>query len=137
MEPTLVQSIGETIDRLESELVERLQELVRIPSVTGSEHDVQQAVARQMNDLALDIDMWEPDAAELAPYAEDVGEFESFAGRPNVVGTRRGRRRRQVDDSERATSTRSKPGDPAQWTVDPFLAEVRDGRALRPRQRAI
>ena len=44
MDQKPVQSIGETIDRLESELVERLQELVRIPSVTGSEHDVQQAM---------------------------------------------------------------------------------------------
>ncbi|HYP61159.1 MAG TPA: peptidase [Thermomicrobiales bacterium] len=127
MDQSLVQSIADTIDRLESELVERLQELVRIPSVTGSEHDVQQAIARQMNDLALDVDMWEPDAAELAPYAEDVGEFESFAGRPNVVGTRRGRGggksiilNAHIDTVE--------AGDPAQWTVDPFLAEVRDGR---------
>ena len=68
MDQSLVHSIADTIDRLESELVERLQELIRIPSVTGSEHDVQQAIARQMNDLTLDVDMWEPDAAELAPY---------------------------------------------------------------------
>lgn len=127
MDQTLAQSIGETIDRLESELVERLQELIRIPSVTGSEHDVQQAVARQMNDVSLDIDMWEPDPAELAPYAEHVGAFESLAGRPNVVGTRRGSGggksmilNAHIDTVE--------PGDPAQWTVDPFLAEIKDGR---------
>jgi acetylornithine deacetylase len=127
VDQSLVHSIADTIDRLESELVERLQELIRIPSVTGSEHDVQQAIARQINDLTLDVDMWEPDAAELAPYAEDVGEFESLAGRPNVVGTRRGRGggksiilNAHIDTVE--------AGDPAQWTVDPFLAEVRDDR---------
>jgi len=46
VDQSLVHSIADTIDRLESELVERLQELIRIPSVTGSEHDVQQAIAR-------------------------------------------------------------------------------------------
>src|SRR5687767_14463350 len=87
----LVQSLSDAVDRLESETIERLQGLIRIPSVTGSEHDVQHAVSRQMNDLSLELDMWVPDAAELAPYAEHVGAFESLAGRPNVVGTRRGR----------------------------------------------
>lgn len=80
----------EQVDRLEDEAVERLQALVRIPSVTGNEHDVQVAVSRQMDDLGLEIDMWEPDPRDLAPYSEDVGAFESLAGRPNVVGIRRG-----------------------------------------------
>ena len=127
MDQTLVEAIAETMDRLESELVERLQELIRIPSVTGNEHDVQQAVARQMNDLALDIDMWEPDPDALAPYAEHVGASESLAGRPNVVGTRRGRGggRSMILNAHIDTV---EAGDPAQWTVDPFLGTIRDGR---------
>src|SRR5689334_8073237 len=80
-----------------------------------------------MNDLSLDIDMWEPDPAELAPYAEHVGAFESLAGRPNVVGTRRssGGGKSMILNAHIDTV---EPGDPAQWTTDPFLAEVKNGR---------
>src|SRR5688572_1778031 len=53
----VIESIAAAVDRLESETVERLQELIRIPSVTGNEHDAQQAVARQLNDLGLEIDI--------------------------------------------------------------------------------
>jgi acetylornithine deacetylase len=127
MNPTLVHSLAQAVDALESETIERLQDLIRIPSVTGSEHDVQRAVARQMDDLSLEVDIWEPDAAELAPYAEHVGAFESLAGRPNVVGRRRGRGggrslilNAHIDTVE--------AGDPAQWSVDPFLGEFKDGR---------
>ena len=90
MSADLVGRIESAVERLQSELVERLQELVRIPSVTGEEHDVQQAVARQMADLGLEVDQWEPDVDQLAEFAEDVGAFESLAGRPNVVGRLRG-----------------------------------------------
>ena len=127
MNPKLVQSLGQAIDSLESETIERLQELIRIPSVTGSERDVQHAVARQMDDLSLDVDVWEPDAAELAPYAEHVGTFESLAGRPNVVGARRGQGggRSMILNAHIDTV---EAGDPGQWTVDPFLGEVKEGR---------
>jgi acetylornithine deacetylase len=122
----VIESIAAAVDRLESETVQRLQELIRIPSVTGNEHDVQQAVARQLNDLGLEIDIWEPDPADLAPYAGDVGLFESLAGRPNVVGKRAGAGggrsiilNAHIDTVE--------PGDPAQWSVDPFLGDLKDG----------
>ena len=78
-----------------------LQELVRTPSLTGNEEAVQQIVAAAMREFGLEVDVWEPTVDELAPYAEHVGEFETLAGRPNVVGIWRGSRRRKVDDSER------------------------------------
>src|SRR5687768_10874248 len=72
---------------LEAESIALLRELVGIPSATGHERDVQRAVARAMDECGLQVDIWEPDPAELAPYAEHVGQFEWFADRPNVVGT--------------------------------------------------
>ena len=94
--------------------------------MTGAEHDVQMAVSRQLNDLGLEIDMWEPDVADLAPHAEDVGTFESLAGRPNVVGTRRGTGRgRSIILNAHIDTVEA--GDRNQWTVDPYLADVHDG----------
>jgi acetylornithine deacetylase len=118
--------ITEAVDRLAGETVERLQELVRIPSVTGEEFDVQQAIARQMADIGLEVDQWEPDVDQLAPFAEDVGAFTSLAGRPNVVGRLRGKGggrslilNAHIDTVE--------AGDRDQWTLDPYSGEVHDG----------
>ena len=125
--PDFVARVSEAVNRLSGETVERLQELVRIPSVTGEEYDVQQAVARQMDGIGLEIDQWEPDAAQLAPFSEDVGEFASLAGRPNVVGRWRGSGggrslilNAHIDTVE--------AGDREQWSVDPFSGDVQDGR---------
>lgn len=127
MPTDLVARINEAVDRLQGETIERLQELVRIPSVTGEEHDVQQAVARQMAELGLEVDQWEPDVDQLAEFAEDVGTFDSLAGRPNVVGKLPG------NGSGRSLILNAhidtvEPGERSQWSHDPFAAEVVDGR---------
>src|SRR4051812_46499467 len=80
-------AIIDAVDSLHEEAVAFLQEIVRIPSVTGNEGDVQAVIAAKMRGIGLDTDLWDPDSEELARFAEDVGIHESFAGRPNVVGT--------------------------------------------------
>ena len=115
------------VDALEGETVELLRDLVGIPSATGHERDVQRAVARAMDGPGLEVDIWEPDAAELSPYAEHVGQFESFADRPNVVGTLAG-----TGDGRslilNAHIDTVEIGERDQWTVDPLGGEIRDGR---------
>lgn len=126
--PTDEQVIS-TVEALADDAVSVLQEIVRTPSLTGSEGETQQIVARVMRDFGLDVDIWEPDAAELAPYAEHVGEFETFAGRPNVAGRYRGSGggkslilNGHIDTVE--------PGVRDQWDVDPFSGEIRDSRLM-------
>ena len=75
-----IDDIRNEVNQRESDLVHLVQRLVRIPSVTGEEGAVQRVVAEEMRALGLDVDVWEPNAAELAPYAEHVGAFESLAG---------------------------------------------------------
>ncbi len=119
----------EAVERLAPRATALLQELVRTPSLTGDEYAVQQIVATAMRELPLEVDVWEPSAAELAPYAEHVGEFETLAGRPNVVGVWRGSGggksmilNGHIDTVE--------PGARDQWDVDPFSAELIDGRVF-------
>jgi acetylornithine deacetylase len=119
--------IGDAVERRRDWLIELVRELVRVPSQTGEEGAVQEVVAARMRELELETDVWEPDAAALAPYARHVGDVASFAGRPNVVGTRRGRGggrslilNAHIDTVE--------PGDTTRWTYPPFAAEVVDGR---------
>lgn len=123
------QRVIDAVDDLAPDAVALLQELVRTPSLTGDEAAVQEIVARSMRDAGLDVDVWEPDPVELAPYAEHVGEFETMAGRPNVVGKWPGSGggkslilNGHIDTVE--------PGVRDQWEVDPFSGELRDGRVI-------
>ncbi|MGH2615395.1 MAG: hypothetical protein ACRDJC_09170, partial [Thermomicrobiales bacterium] len=84
------QAMANAVEGLRPRIVAALQALVRIPSQTGHEGAAQEAVARLMREHGLDIDIWEPDPAALAPYAESVTLDNGFAGRPNVVGVQRG-----------------------------------------------
>src|SRR5215218_287795 len=117
----------EAVDRLAPRAIALLQELVRTPSLTGNEQAAQQIVASAMQEIGLEVDVWEPPAEDLAPYAEHVGEFETLAGRPNVVGVWRGSGggksmilNGHIDTVE--------PGSRDQWDVDPFSAAIVDGR---------
>src|SRR4051794_3969391 len=115
------------VDRRKPEMFAFLQELVRVPSVTGDEGAVQNVVAAKMRELGLTVDLWEPSVDELAPHALHVGEFANLNGRPNVVGKHRGigggnslilNAHIDVVDA----------GDSARWTYPPFAAEIHNGK---------
>lgn len=119
------------VDELGQEIVDFIVQLVQVPSVTGDEAAVQDVVAETMGAHGLSVDRWEPDAADLAPYAEHVGSFDpgAFAGRPNVVGTLRGAGggRSLILNAHIDTVD---PGDPARWSRPPFSAAIVDGRIV-------
>jgi acetylornithine deacetylase len=119
----LTAALARAVDAGREDAVRLLQRLVRVPSVTGDEGAVQDAVARAFGDRGLAVDRWEFTAAEIAPYRLHVGDQARVAGRPNVVGGRRGRGggrslllNAHVDTVEN--------GDPAAWTHPPLAAEV-------------
>jgi acetylornithine deacetylase len=126
-ERQLSRNIAAAVDSLRESLLNLLQELVRTPSVTGAEGDAQTVVARRMRAMGLETDVWEPDPAALAPYAEAVGAFASFAGRPNVVGTQRGSGggRSLILNAHIDTVT---PGDLTRWTHPPYSADIAGDR---------
>ncbi|CAA9565707.1 MAG: Acetylornithine deacetylase, partial [uncultured Thermomicrobiales bacterium] len=122
-----IERIVAAVEERRDHLIALIQDLVRIASLTGEEGTIQATVAARMRDDGLETDVWEPDPAELAPYAEHVGASDSFAGRPNVVGTLRGTGggrslilNAHIDTVE--------PGDPATWTHPAFGAEIADGK---------
>lgn len=96
-------------------LVSFTRELVRIPSVFDparglSEEPAAELVAAQMRSFG-----WEPRLEPVAP------------GRPNVIAVLDGDRPGRTLLFEGHTDVVTE-GDPASWTVDPFGAELRDGR---------
>ena len=122
-----VRRITAAVDDLRDDLIAFLQELVRIPSLTGDEGAVQKVVASRMRSDGLAVDVWEPDASTLAPYADHVGRAPSYAGRPNVVGTLRGAGTGQSLILNAHIDT-VEPGDSALWAHPPFGAETADGK---------
>jgi acetylornithine deacetylase len=121
------QTLIEAVDRLSDRATSLLQELVRTPSLTGNEEAVQRIVAQAMQELGLEVDVWEPAVEDLAPYAEHVGEFETLQGRPNVVGIWRGSGGGKSMILNGHVDTVD-PGAVDQWTDDPFSARIIDGQ---------
>ena len=130
LDPATADRILATVDGLRDRLVTTLQELVRAPSVTGDEGAVQAVVARRMGELGLAVDVWEPDPKLMAPHREAVGlpESGSWAGRPNVVGTRRGAGGGGRSLILNAHIDTVEPGDPGRWTHGPFSGDDADGQ---------
>jgi acetylornithine deacetylase len=114
----------------EHALIDSLMELVRIPSMGGTdaEVEVQEVAAGMLRDLDLDVDRWDIDLDELAldPWFPGVEVARTEA--VGVVGTTAG-----VGEQMPALVLQGHldvvpPGDPENWLgVDPFSAEIRGG----------
>lgn len=119
----LVKRISDAVDARRDETVALLQSLVRVPSVTNSEGEVQKVIMNACGVRDLAVDAWEATPDEIAGYHDHVGEQTVYEGRTNVAAVRRGTGggrsillNAHVDTVEN--------GDPATWTHDPLGAEI-------------
>jgi acetylornithine deacetylase len=123
----IIERVFDAIDAGRPRAIETLQELVRIPSVTGQEGPVQERVEALFRERGLTIDRWETTRDEIIPYFEHVGDQPIYDGRPNIVGQRPG------SGSGRSIMLNAHvdtvdPGDPTFWTYPPYSGELVDGR---------
>jgi len=86
--------ILEEIDKKRDEMTDFLQKFVRIPSVVGHEGDAQKFMEEAFRDMELQVDVWEPNVAELRKHpaffkTTSHTKF-GYKGRPNVIGKLRG-----------------------------------------------
>jgi acetylornithine deacetylase len=120
------------LDHLDEDaLVESLRELVRIPSVGGTqaEVDVQEAAAGMLRELGADVDRWDVDLDALAADPEFPGVEVSRTRAVGVVGTTAGEGRPALVLQGHLDVV--PPGDPATWRgTDPFAAGLRDGAVV-------
>ena len=114
----------------EAWLVDRLCELVAVPSVGGSdaESEAQHLVAGWLDGLGADVDAWPSDRAAAAAADDAPGQEVARAEAWGVVGTVGG-----AEDGEPALvlcgHTDVVPaGDPALWPADPFTPRIGDGQ---------
>jgi acetylornithine deacetylase len=108
-------------------LVRLLQDLVAVPSITGTpaESEAQHRLARTLDDVGMDVDLWSVDLPELlrdphfpgceAPRDEAWGLVGTWGGTDGPTVVLNG----HIDVVP--------PGEPAAWGVDPWAGQVRSG----------
>jgi acetylornithine deacetylase len=124
---SLEERILRTMDHNAENLFQDLAELIRIPSVVGSEGKAQEWVAAKMRSMGLEVETFEADREELMKHPAYVSVDWPYEGRPNVIGKMNG-----------APGAKSlilnghidvvSPEPIAQWTHDPWGAEVSEGK---------
>jgi acetylornithine deacetylase len=103
-----------------------LRELVRIPSITGSEEAIQDEIERLFREIGLETSRIETDPVAFAADPDFPGAEMPRSSLPVVVGRlgRPGARRILLVGHVDVVP----PGDLGTWTTDPWAADVRDGR---------
>ena len=104
-----------------------VQDLVRIPSVTGSaaEGEAQQLLATRLTSLGMDTDLWEIDLPSALADAEFPGMEVERAEAWGLVGSMG-----EPDGPALVLNGHIDVvpiGDPSRWTVDPWSGELRAG----------
>src|SRR3954451_20544489 len=97
-----------------------------MPSVTGSEEGVASWAAAALGDLGLEVETLHPDPATVRADPDWPGEETSRTALPVVIGRlgRPGGRRALLSGHGDVVPG----GDATTWHVDPWAAEIRNGR---------
>ncbi|MEW6261474.1 MAG: ArgE/DapE family deacylase [Thermodesulfobacteriota bacterium] len=112
-------------DRTADQAVAFLTRLVRIESITGQEGPIQDEVVRVLEEMGLELDVWEPDPEELKGHPLAAPVKSDFKDRPIVVGRWPGRGRgRSLLLNGHVDVVQPGSG----WRHDPFGGEIEAGR---------
>ncbi|MGW5641126.1 M20/M25/M40 family metallo-hydrolase, partial [Streptomyces sp. NPDC003832] len=108
----------------EGDAVRTLLELIAVPSVTGSaaESELQHLLARRLELLGLDVDLWSMDLAGLRADPDFPGSEAPREEAWGLVGTTGGEDGPTLVLQGHVDVV--PPGDPATWEGDPFVPRV-------------
>jgi acetylornithine deacetylase len=103
-----------------------LGELVAFPSLAADESAAQQHIAAKMQSLGFETDVWDIDFETLTQHPAFSWEVERTSGLGVVgtIGAQRGGKSLLLNGHIDVVPA----GDPANWSSDPFVATVRDGK---------
>ena len=155
MPDAMEEAILNAVDERRDEIVELVQQVVRIPSPTGEEADAQQFLAEHARKLGADVQLREPDTAALFERYPDAAQYPShwrhdlvlpyerrptydalaksgkldvlnYRGRPNVVGVWKGDGGgRSMLLTGHVDTVTPEPADA--WERDPYGGELAGG----------
>lgn len=120
-------SVLQVVDQQKDEIVRFLQSLIRIPSVTGEEKEIQSFIAKRLEAMDLEVDVWEPDLERLKRHLGYVPVEMGYENRPNVVGVYRGMGGgRSLLFNGHVDVIPAEPR--AAWRHDPWKGEIEGGK---------
>ena len=103
-----------------------LRELVRVPSLLGSEEPAQRLVEERLRDLGFAVRSIEPNAERLARHPDSGVPLISYEGRRCLIGTLAGGSGRSLLLNGHVDVVSEAPAE--QWTRPPFGADIDGGR---------
>jgi len=107
--------------------IKLLQKLVQADSTQGNERKAQEIVAETLQQIGLEVDIWEPSGDEFVSHPYFVSPRQEFNGSPNVVGIKKGTGGgRSLILNGHIDVVPS--GDAEQWEHDPYSGKVMDGK---------
>ena len=115
------------IDAHAEEAISFLQKMIQQPSIQGNERGVQEIVIKKLNDLGLQVDVWDPSHEDLSVSPYFIPSRDSFAGSPNVVGVLKGHGKGKSIIFNGHIDVVPE-GDRTKWRHDPFSGQVEDGK---------
>ena len=105
----------------------RIQELVRIESIVGNEMASQRFMEERFKEIGLTIYEVVPEYEKLKKHEAFVDSEIPFEGRKNIVGIHEGTGNGRSLTLHGHADVVS-PGALSNWTVDPWGAEIKDGK---------
>lgn len=103
-----------------------LQRLVQLPSIQRNEGEAQAVIAEKLNEMGLEVDIWEPNGVELQKHPYFYSPRNEFAGSPNVVGVWKGTGEgRSIILNGHIDVVPE--GDHEQWNDSPYSGKIVDG----------
>ncbi len=127
MESRAKEETLETLDRLRDEILDFVRNLVRIPSIVGSEGRAQEFIKGKFDQMQLDTRLIQPDKATLQKHPGYCEVPWGYEDRPNVIGIWRGRtpKRSLILNGHIDVVT---PEPIHLWNHDPWGAEIEGGK---------
>lgn len=83
-------NVEQWIEEHEQQIIEFLQRIIRIPSVTGEEAEIQDFISDVLTEMGIEVDRFIPSVEELRKHPAYVSGPDSYENRPNVVGILKG-----------------------------------------------
>ena len=127
MSPEGRHKLLDTIDKNRDKAIKFLQDMIKIPSVTGDEAKIQAYLSTYLNKLGLDVDMWESNWEALKRHPGYIPVNQGYEGRPNIVATWKGTGGGKSLLLNGHTDV-IPVGKGEGWSDDPWSAKVKDGR---------
>lgn len=127
MDPKITNELAQAVKRLRDDMTQTLIDLVRIPSVVGSEGEAQSFIRRLYGELGLTLHVVQADKNVLRDHPAYVESNLPFEGRPNIIGVLNGDpRKKSIILNGHIDVVSAEPVD--QWHHDPWGAEIEGNR---------